>query len=172
MGRHILPTWGLVPLSSVTHSDVAAWTTRLSADGLAGSTVRYVHRVLSLILEHAVRDGRLARNPATGVRMPRARMPEKRFLTHEQVATLADAAGKQRLVILVLAYCGLRWGEMAALRVGRLDLTRRRIDVAESVTEVRGTLVGAPEEPPAAFGARPPLSGRRPGRAGSRKSLR
>ncbi len=140
MGRHILPAWGVIPLSSVAHSDVAAWTTKLSADGLAGSTVRYVHRVFSLILEHAVRDGRLARNPATGVRMPRARTPEKRFLTHAQVATLADAAGNQRLVILVLAYCGLRWGEMAALRVVRLDLTRRRMDVAESVTEVRGTL--------------------------------
>ena len=101
--------------------------------------MRYVHRVLSLILEHAVRDGRLARNPAVGVRMPRARKPEKRFLTHEQVATLADAAGGQRLVILVLAYCGLRWDEMAALRVGRLDLMRRRIDVAGSVTEVRDT---------------------------------
>ena len=30
VGRHILPTWGLVPLSSVAHSDVAAWTTKLS----------------------------------------------------------------------------------------------------------------------------------------------
>ena len=38
--------------------------------------------------------------------------------------------------MLVLAYTGLRWGELAALRVGRVDLLRRRIHVAESVTEV------------------------------------
>jgi integrase len=38
--------------------------------------------------------------------------------------------------VLVLAYTGLRWGELAALQVSRLDLLRRRIQVAESVTEL------------------------------------
>ena len=108
--------------------------------GLTPGTVRYIHRVLSLVLELAVRDGRLACNPAAGVRLPTVRTPEKRFLTHEQVASLAEAAGSHRLEILVLAYTGLRWGELAALKVGRLDLMRRRITVAESVTEVRGKL--------------------------------
>jgi len=43
--------------------------------------------------------------------------------------------------VLVLAYTGLRWGELAALRVSRADLMRRRIYVAESVTELNdGTL--------------------------------
>ena len=43
-----------------------------------------------------------------------------------------------RLVVLFLAYAGVRFGEMAALRVGRLDLMRRRATIAESVTLVRG----------------------------------
>ncbi len=47
---------------------------------------------------------------------------------------------------MVLGFCGLRWGEMAALRVKRVDLLRRRITVAESVTEVRGHLTwGTPK---------------------------
>ncbi|HEY8093667.1 MAG TPA: site-specific integrase, partial [Acidimicrobiales bacterium] len=51
-----------------------------------------------------------------------------------------------RLVVLVLAYCGLRWGELAALKVKRVDLARRRIEVAESVVEVDGVLVwGTPK---------------------------
>jgi integrase len=40
--------------------------------------------------------------------------------------------------VLFLAYTGVRFGEMAALRVGRLDLMRRRATIAESVTLVRG----------------------------------
>lgn len=44
-------------------------------------------------------------------------MRKKRFLTHPEVAALAEAAGPDRLIILVLAYCGLRFGELAALRV-------------------------------------------------------
>ena len=44
------------------------------------------------------------------------------------------------LVVLFLAYTGLRWGEMAALKVGRVDFLRRRVLVAESVTPVKGVM--------------------------------
>lgn len=143
---HVLPRWGTVPLAKIGHADVAAWVAELSVSGLSGSSVRQAHRVLSLLLALAVRDGRINRNPAEGVPLPRARKADKRFLTHEQVAALADAAGEYRLVVLILAYCGLRYGELAALRVGRVDLLRRRLDIAESVTEVGGRLVtGTPK---------------------------
>jgi hypothetical protein len=36
---------------------------------------------------------------------------------------------------------GLRWGEAAGLKVGRLDLLRRRVTVAETLSEVGGHLV-------------------------------
>lgn len=79
-------------------------------------------------------------------RLPRAQRSEKRFLSHQQVRELADAAGPHGTVVLTLAYCGLRWGELAALRVSRLDLMRRRLTVAEAVTEVRGHLTwGTPK---------------------------
>ncbi len=139
--RHVLPRWGAVPLDEVRHADVAAWAASLSSDGIGPATVTYAYRVLALVLEFAVRDGLLARNPARGVRLPRNPPSRRRYLTHAQVADLADAAGRHRLVILVLAYCGLRWGELAALRVGDVDVGRRRLEVARSVTEVRGRLV-------------------------------
>ena len=143
IARQVVPRWGTTQLATVRHADVAAWVSDLP---LAPATVRYVHRVFSLMLDLAVRDGRLAVNPATGVRLPRALPAEKRFLDHQGVQQVADAAGEYRTLVLVLSYCGLRWGEAAALRVGRLDLMRRRLVVAESVTEVRGRLVwGTPK---------------------------
>lgn len=39
--------------------------------------------VRSLVLDMAVKDGRLARNVAGGVNLPRARKYEYRYLTHE-----------------------------------------------------------------------------------------
>jgi len=59
--------------------------------GDAGSTVRQIHRVFSLTLDLAFRDGRLPRNPATGVRLPRATKGEPVFLTDTQVEQLAEA---------------------------------------------------------------------------------
>ena len=113
--RQVLPSWQEVPLAEVTYADVGIWVQQLSASGLAPATVRYAHRVLALILEDAVRDGRLPRNPARGVRLPRVLSNEKTFLTHDQVADLASAAGSYSTLVNVLAYTGLRWGEAAGL---------------------------------------------------------
>ena len=123
----------------------------LRAQGL----VRKFHRVLSLILDMAVKDGRLARNVANGVNLPRPVKEEQHYLTHAQVEALAAECGQPsqvskhrrldertnetyRLVVLFLAYTGVRFGELAALRVGRLDLARRRASIVQSVTVVQG----------------------------------
>jgi integrase len=135
--EHIEPRWGTVKLADVGHADIQRWVSEL-ADQSAPATVRKVHRVLSLILALAVRDGRLVRNPAAGVNLPRVVTAEHRYLTHEQVHALAAECGPYGLVVLTLAYTGLRWGEMAALRVGRIDFLRRRAAIAESVTVVAG----------------------------------
>ena len=47
-------------------------------------------------------------------------------------------------MVLSLAYTGLRWGEMAALQVHRVDFLRRRVLVAESVTPVKGVMTFGP----------------------------
>ena len=137
----ILPDWEHVPLSQVGHSDVSAWVQNLSASGLAPATIRYAHRVLSLALAAAVKDGRMVRNVAEGVPLPRVVRKKKRFLTHEQVAQLAEACAPYQTLIRVLAYAGLRWGEAAALRMHRVDLLRRRLEVDEAHTEVGGHVV-------------------------------
>ncbi len=142
----VLPRWENVPLAKVGHADVARWVAELGAGGLAPATIRQAHRVLSLVLALAVRDGRLARNPAEGVPLPRVARGEQHFLTRGDVTSLAGAAGEYGLVVEVLALTGLRYGELAALRVGRVDLLRRRLTVAESVTEVAGRAVwGTPK---------------------------
>ncbi len=140
----VLPRWEPVPLAAITHAGVVQWIGELVAAGYAPATVRQSHRVLSLALGLAVRDGRLGRNVAQGVRLPRAQPAEKRFLTHEQVARLAEACGHYALHVRFLAYTGLRWGEFAALRVRNVNLLRRRITVVESASEVQGVLLLGP----------------------------
>jgi integrase len=147
VSKHIEPAWGRVPLAEVAPADVAAWVGRLTASGLAASTVRYCHRVLSLALAYAVLDGRLSRNPAEGVPLPRQKARPKRYLTHDAVSALADECGPYGVLIHVLGYTGLRWGEAAALQVGDVDLMRRRIHVGRAMAEVRGRAVlGTPKD--------------------------
>ena len=52
--------------------------------------------------------------------------------TIENAFGLADAVDRQPEVVRLLAYTGLRWGEMAALRVCDFDMVRRRVNVSRS----------------------------------------
>lgn len=87
----------------------------------------------------------LVRLHSSLTRAPRATGPVGRVGRARAVRTLParrvqtrQLAKQNRVAVHVLAYCGLRWSELAALRVGRIDLTRRTINVAEAVTEVNG----------------------------------
>jgi integrase len=96
---------------------------------------------LSGILGAAVRDRRLMANPAPGMNLPPLGTKRRRYLSAAPVEALADAAGHGRVAVLVLSYCGLRWSELAALRVRRFDLLRRRLMVEEAVTEIDGSTI-------------------------------
>lgn len=109
---HIVPAWGQHRLADVSHADVAAWVARLRAKGSAPATVRQIHRVFSLLLSLAVRDGRIPRNPADRVPLPRVTRGEPRSLTRDEVERLADAAGADGDWVRLLAtpVCGSgRW---------------------------------------------------------------
>jgi integrase len=145
LDKHVLPKWGSYPLPAVSHADVQSWVNDL-ASGLSPSTVRQTHLVLSGLLKYAVRDGRLAKNPSDGIRLPRLQQRSRGYLNHDQAQRLALKAGTQFDVVLLLSYTGLRWGELAALRVQSVDFDRHRLEISEAVTEPRGTIVwGSPK---------------------------
>lgn len=144
--NQVRPEWSRVQVADVDTADIQSWIAKLVRRKLSASTVRKAHHLLSMILDVAVRDRCIPINPAVGVSLPRLRRSEPTFLTAGQVATLADNAGTGRLAVLVLGFTGLRWGEMAALRVKRWDSDRRRLTIAESVSEINGVLTwGTPK---------------------------
>jgi integrase len=136
---HVLPRWRDISLSRVEYGEIQNWLAELDDRGLAGASVRKAHGVLSGILGLAVKDRRLTSNPALGVALPPLNQKRRRYLTAIQVEEFAAAAGTGRAVVYTLAYCGLRWSELAALRVRNVDLLRRRLNVEEAVTEINGS---------------------------------
>ncbi|WP_342659465.1 Tyrosine recombinase XerC [Rhodococcus ruber] len=144
--NQVSPEWDGVQVADVDAADVQAWVTRLTRRNLSPSTVRKAHHLLSMLLDLAVRDRCLVANPATGTSLPRIKRGEPTFLTDQQVVELAGNAGPGRLAVLVLGFTGLRWGEMAGMKVKRWDTARRRLTVAEAVTEINGVLTwGTPK---------------------------
>jgi integrase len=122
----IEPRFGNWPIGRISREAVQEWVNEMTAAGLGPRTVRWTHSVLRMTLDHAISDNRLlGKNPAANVRFPPMRHTSHVYLTAVEVAKLAElcdtAAGdassavKQGDVVLVLAYTGLRFGELPAL---------------------------------------------------------
>lgn len=141
---HVEPTWGKRKVGDIRHSDVRAWVSDLTSKRGATTVIRSFG-ILAAILDIAVRDRRISDNPARGVKLPKKRPKPRVYLTHGQVAVLAQHALHPE-VVYFLAYTGLRWGEATGLRLRDVDLNRRRVTVYENAVLVNGQLhVGSPK---------------------------
>lgn len=145
---HIAPKWSREKISDVQHADVQRWVSELLAAGQSPRSAKKIINVLSQALDSAVKDRRLASNPADGVRFPRAKPRAKIYLDADQVEELASVVDeRQRVIVYTLAYTGLRWGELAGLRVKDLDPARRRLNVEQTIVDDNGrSLVKPPKD--------------------------
>lgn len=152
----VLPRWQDVALAEISHAAVQEWVTWLTTSKearqprttdkdcnekrqpLSPRRAVQAYGILKQVLAYAIRTKRLAVNVADDIALPRVVHRGETALTHQEVAALAEAAGDAGAIILTLAYCGLRFGELAALRVGDVDLTKRRILVDKAVAQVTG----------------------------------
>jgi len=138
---HVESRWAPVSAANVHTTDIRSWVQDMTAAGAGPTTIENALSVLRQILEMAVQDRRIPRNPTQGVKTPRGKHRPRGYLTHEQVEQLAQTVDDNSTVVRFLAYTGLRWGEMAALRVSDFDMLRRRANIHRAVAEVRGKLV-------------------------------
>lgn len=137
--NHVQPRWGSVPVDRVTAGDVQSWVGGLQAHSRAGA--RTALSVLSGIMRHATMQGLVGANPCSGVRWPTIPRAEVQPLTVDEIGKLAAELVPHDLVVWTLATTGLRFGELAGLRVRDLDVKAGRLVVARSITTVDGRLV-------------------------------
>lgn len=144
--NHVDPVWGEREIWSIRRSEVQDWVSDLATQKSRTVVVRALG-VLAGILDVAIDDRRLVNNPARRIRNLPRNGPGKRrvYLTHDQVATLAACSAHPTL-ILTLAYAGLRWGEVTALRVRSVNRLRRRFVIEENAVTIGYEIhVGTPK---------------------------
>lgn len=146
---YVEPFWGDRRIGEIRHSEVQTWVTRFpTSDGKtrSASTVIRAYGVLAAILDIAVLDHRIAANPARGVKLPRKGKKKRAYLSPAQVELLAKHSGEHAAAVYTLAYTGMRWGELAGLRISSLDTLRRRMLIEENAVIMGGTAyVGTPK---------------------------
>lgn len=137
--KHFVPRIGARKLGTLTPLDARAIVEEMSRQ-LAPATVRTNYGVLRTILRSAVDADLIAQSPCRGVKLP-PDTRRRRFLTADELIRLAEAMPDEyRPMVFLAGVLGLRWSEIAGLRVGRVDLARRTLEIAETCAEVNGTI--------------------------------
>jgi integrase len=150
---HIQPKLGDLTLADVTPARVRSWRKELLDGGLSGVTAAKAYRLLKAILNTAVDDELIRRNPCRIKGAGNEPSPERPTITIEQVFVIAQHVRPWfRTLVLLAAFTGLRWGELLALRRRHLDLDDGIVKVRGSMGEIGGRLIEGP--PKSAAGRR------------------
>ena len=136
--RHLTPALGHVQLTTLRQTDVQAFVAHLAREVGPGTT-RSVYGVLRAALNAAVNAELLARSPARGIKLPQVPKTDVVTLRPAELHQLAAALPERwRPMVYVAGTCGLRFSEVAGLRVGRVDTPGHRLRVLETAPQVGG----------------------------------
>ena len=148
--RHIVPQLGNVEISKLSPRHVEELEKNLLRGGMAPTGVQMIHNVLSGAMKHALRMELIYRDPVRAVSPPSAPKTEAYSPEIKQVMkllALAAASGHYlSLCIHVIAYTGMRRGEVLGLRWAKVDLTERTLRVETSLVVAKsGKLMTTPK---------------------------
>jgi integrase len=142
----IKPTLGDTPVRAITPAKVRDWYSRL--DSTTPTARAHAYGLLRGILATAVVDGLLPANPChiRGAGTTKRAHKVKPATLAELETLVAAMPSRYRLMTLLAAWCGLRFGELAELRRSDVDLNTGVLHIRRGVVRVNGqVLVGAPK---------------------------
>lgn len=142
--KNINPALGAMSLTKLRPAHIAdAYSKALASGrrdgkgGLSPATVVYMHRLIKHALAQAVIWEVIPRNPADAVEPPKIERATLNTFDISQTAELIESiqASRIRLAVLLGVLCGLRRGEIVALRWRDVDLDHCRLAVVESAEQ-------------------------------------
>jgi integrase len=137
--RWLDPTFGDVALGDVSLEMVRTWLAETRSAHPMSTQPAKAYRLLRAILNVAVDDEKIVTNPCRIKGAGQETAPERPIAGPEQVLAIADAInGQYRALVILGAWCSLRFGELAGLRRDRIDLLHRKIHVTEQLVELAG----------------------------------
>jgi integrase len=139
LARHLQPFFGNRAVADIKEAHVRRWRAELLDSGVSPASVAKAYRLMKAIMNTAVDDGIMRRNPCRVRGAGQDRSPERPVLTVSQVVALAETVPERyRALVLLAAFGSLRWGELAALRRCDVEAGPGTVRVERSLTELGG----------------------------------
>ncbi len=140
VANHLLPVLGIRPLSSVAPAEIQRLVNTWAAIAAANTVVRQ-YATLRAIFTHAVNTDMLLRSPCRAIRLPRTTSRESPILTTSDLAALAAVMPGLEPMPYLGGVLGLRWAEIAGLRVASLDFRESTVTIDRQWTRGPGGIM-------------------------------
>ncbi len=138
----LLPELGDMEIVKIRTADLQRIITELNTGDspLSRSTLSRVRMTARQIFQLAIDNRVMDYNPADAVKIPKtaAAPKERTALTDEQIAWVNEYNHPAQPAAKIMMYCGLRRGELLALRWSDVDLKNRTISINKAVEMVNG----------------------------------
>ena len=132
--NHISPHLGTTMLADLTASHVRTWRTDSLNNGTGPTTVAKAYRLLRAVLNTAVDDEIIRRNPCRIKGAGQETAPERPVITLAEVFTIAaHIQPRYRALVLLAAFGQLRFGELIGLHRRHLTLPPPRQPNAQEI---------------------------------------
>jgi integrase len=136
--RNIEPYWGSWSLANPTALQVQQWVNHMTRNGPGAPTVPKVYALFAQIMKAAVRDRLITYTPCDGIQLPTVPQGAHRYFTREEADAILNELKKSPVVhamVELALYSGPRYGEVAALRIDRVQWTRRKMRIVDNWTK-------------------------------------
>ena len=132
-------------LKDVTRQDIVAC---INAQEGHPDTQRMIRLTARAVLDAAIEDGIIFRNVAAKIKLAKHKPKEKRTLTdyERRAVDRIQWAPEELIMIILLRYFGLRFGEIGGLMKNDIDFRRDCVHVRRAVTYTKGqTIIKEPK---------------------------
>lgn len=150
--KHINPSIGSMRLTEIDSGVIQRWFDDLCDDGKSAETIKKIRTIIKPAFDYAVDEGIIQRNPIN----KRVKINTKKGEHHKALpleksdeikSRLNELTGRERVMMALLCYTGLRMGEALGLRWDDIDFVRKEIHLERGITHPTRNqpVVGAPK---------------------------
>ena len=137
--RHIRELFGDIRLSDVRPDEIRHIYAEARKNGMSEAELHGTHVKLRQILQDAVDNELIPRNPCSPIKLPKPTYRERRALTAEEASRfltclMEEPISAKSTGTMLLLQCGLRRGEMLGLTWEDIDLEGHSLSVSKQFT--------------------------------------
>jgi integrase len=138
--NRLLPVLGYKRIKEITRYDLQSIINDMKEKGLSTSTMKKVKIIAAQVFEVALDKKIVIENPFKKVLVEEIAPKERRPLTDDEINLITNTWRGHRMGVpaMVILYCGLRRGEILALKWSDIDFANKEIHINKAIIHIHG----------------------------------